>query len=194
MTVHSIQKSTAFNKLSNFTSRIGTCGKCMRQAFLAALMAWCTCLFAMIVGWIYSSSIPVMIALPVATLLTALWLLHLIVFGVRVARRHTTREIGQADGAEDIESKHQPSRRVFFSVLSKVISGIALATIIPNRLAYAYGNCNDPNFYPCSRTACVPSGSDNACCPEGAQYLNHCDCKCYKSSSDFDCGSYTFCH
>ena len=30
------------------------------------------------------------------------------------------------------------------------------------------------------------------CCPKGAPYLNHCDCKCY-SSSDFDCKSYSKC-
>ncbi len=30
------------------------------------------------------------------------------------------------------------------------------------------------------------------CCPKGAPYLNHCDCRCY-SSSDFDCNSYSKC-
>lgn len=36
------------------------------------------------------------------------------------------------------------------------------------------------------------TGCPYVCCPRGAPYLNHCDCKCY-SSSDFDCGSYSYC-
>lgn len=36
------------------------------------------------------------------------------------------------------------------------------------------------------------TGRPYVCCPKGAPYLNHCDCKCY-SSSDFECKSYSKC-
>jgi hypothetical protein len=36
------------------------------------------------------------------------------------------------------------------------------------------------------------TGCSYVCCPRGAPYLNHCDCKCY-STSDFECKSYSKC-
>lgn len=193
MSRHNNPKTSAFVALSRFTTHIGTCGKCMRQAFLAAAMAWCLCLSALIAGSVFRSSLPIMAALAFAGLLTALWLLHVVVFGVRIAL-YSTGKTEPASGIEVTEGKPLRSRRAFLPVMAKAIAGIALATAIPSRVSYAYGNCNDPNFYPCSNTACVPSGSDNACCPEGAQYLSHCDCLCYRSSADVNCGSYNYCH
>lgn len=193
MSEHNIRKTTAFDTLSRFTTRIGTCGKCMRQAFLAAAIAWCLCLPALIASSLFSSSVPIMVALSFAGLLTALWLLHVVVFGVRISL-YTSRKIEPAGGVEVTEGKPHTSRRAFFSTMAKAIAGMVLATAIPSRVSYAYGNCNDPNSYPCSITACVPSGSTNACCPEGAQYLSHCDCLCYRSSADVNCGSYAYCH
>ena len=187
MAGHNNRKTTAFNALSRFTTHIGTCGKCMRQAFLAAAAAWCLCLPAAIAGSWFSSSMPIIAALALAGLLTGLWLLHVVVFGMRIALSTS----GKTEAAGD---KPHPSRRAFLPILAKAIAGMVLATALPSRVAHAYGNCNDPNFYPCSNTACVPSGSDNACCPEGSQYLSHCDCLCYQSSADVNCGSYNFCH
>jgi hypothetical protein len=114
-------------------------------------------------------------------------------FGIRITLLQT-RKIEPAVGMEAAVGKPHRSRRAFLPILAKAIAGMVLATAMPSRVAYAYGNCNDPNFYPCSNTACVPSGSDNACCPEGAQYLSHCDCLCYRSSADVNCGSYNYCH
>jgi hypothetical protein len=192
MSGHNIRKTTAFDVLKRFTTHIGTCGKCMRQAFLAAAVAWCLCPAALIASSLFSSSVPIMVALAFAGLLTALWLLHVVVFGMRIAL-YTTRKTEPAGGVEVNEGKTRPSRRAFLPIMAKAIAGIALASALPSRVSYAYGNCNDPNFYPCSITACVPSGSDNACCPEGAQYLSHCDCLCYRSSADVNCGSYNYC-
>ena len=193
MAGHNNRKTTAFHALSRFTTHIGTCGKCMRQAFLAAATAWCLCLPAAIASSLFSSYIPIIVALAFAGLLTALWLLHVVVFGVRIAL-YTAAKTEPAGGMEAAVGKPHPSRRAFLPILAKAIAGMVLATAIPSRVAYAYGNCNDPNFYPCSNTACVPSGSDNACCPEGSQYLSHCDCMCYQSSADVNCGSYNYCH
>lgn len=193
MSERNIRKTTAFDALSRFTTRIGTCGKCMRQAFLAAAIAWGLCLPALIASSFFSSSMPVMAALGFAGLLTALWFLHVVVFGMRIAL-YATGKTEPAGGTEVTKGKPLPSRRAFFAVMAKAIAGMALASAIPSRVSYAYGNCYDPNFYPCSITACVPSGSTNACCPEGYQYLNHCDCKCYQSSADVNCGSYNYCH
>ncbi len=193
MSEHNIRKTTSFDALSRFTTRIGTCGKCMRQAFLAAAIAWCLCLPALIASSLFSSSMPIIAMLSFAGLLTALWLSHVVVFGVRISL-YTSGKTELAGGMEATEVKPHTSRRAFFSNMAKAIGGIVLATAIPSRVSYAYGNCSDPNFYPCSITACVPSGSTNACCPEGAQYLSHCDCLCYRSSADVNCGSYAYCH
>jgi hypothetical protein len=165
----------------------------MRQAFLAAAMAWCLCLPAALASSLSGFSTPIVIALALAGLLTALWLLHIVVFGTRIAL-YTRGKNEPASTVEAATATAHRSRRAVFSLLAKAIGGMVLATAIPSRISYAYGNCNDPNFYPCSITACVPSGSDNACCPEGSQYLSHCDCLCYKSSADVNCGSYAFCH
>ena len=129
----------------------------MRQAFLAAAAAWCLCLPAAIASSLFGSSMPIIAALALAGLLTALWLLHVVVFGMRV----TLYTSGKTEG------KPHQSKRAFIAVMAKAIGGMVLVTAMPSRIARAYGNCNDPNFYPCSNTACVPSGSDNACCPEG---------------------------
>ena len=187
MSGRNIQKTTAFAALSRFTTHIGTCGKCMRQAFLAAAMAWCLCLPAAIASSLSGSSMPIIAGLALAGILTALWLLHVAVSGMRIALHKTGK-------TEPAAGKPLQSRRAFLPILAKAIAGMVLATALPSRVSYAYGNCNDPNFYPCSNTACVPSGSDNACCPEGSQYLSHCDCLCYRSSADVNCGSYNFCH
>jgi hypothetical protein len=193
MAGRSTRKTTTFQVLSRLTTHIGTCGKCMRQAFLAAAMAWCLCLPAALASSLSGFSAPIVIALALAGLLTALWLLHIVVFGTRIAL-YTRGKNEPASTVEAATATAHRSRRAVFSLLAKAIGGMVLATAIPSRISYAYGNCNDPNFYPCSITACVPSGSDNACCPEGSQYLSHCDCLCYKSSADVNCGSYAFCH
>jgi hypothetical protein len=187
MTGHNSRKTTAFNVLLRFTTHIGTCGKCMRQAFLAAATAWCLCLPALIASSLSGSSMPIIAALALAGLLTALWLLHVVVFGMRIAL-YTSGKTEAAAG------KPHQSRRAFLPIMAKAIAGMVLATALPSRVSYAHGNCNDPGSYPCSITACVPSGYTNACCPEGAQYLSHCDCLCYRSSADLNCGSYNFCH
>ena len=193
MAGHNNRKTTAFGVLSRFTTHIGICGKCMRQAFLAAALAWCLCLPAAIASSLSGSSMPIIAGLALAGLLTALWLLHVVVFGMRIAL-YKTGKTEPAGGPDASEGKPPRSRRAFLPILAKAIAGMVLATAMPSRVAHAYGNCNDPNFYPCSNTACVPSGSDNACCPEGSQYLSHCDCLCYRSSADVNCGSYNYCH
>ena len=193
MAGHNNRKTSAFSVFARFTTHIGTCGKCMRQAFLAAAAAWCLCLPAAIASSLTGSSLPIIAGLALAGLLTALWLLHVVVFGIRITL-YKTRKIEPAGGREAAVGNPRQSRRAFLPILAKAIAGMVLATAMPSRVAHAYGNCNDPNFYPCSNTACVPSGSDNACCPEGSQYLSHCDCLCYRSSADVNCGSYNFCH
>ena len=193
MSIGDTKKTIPFVDLSGLITRIGTCGKCMRQAFLAAATAWFLCIPALIASSSFDSRAPAIAALTLAVLLTALWITHVVVFGVRIAIS-TTAKTEAANGMQITQGESDPSRRGFFVLAAKAIAGIAFATAFPIGVAYAYGNCHDPNFYPCSNTACVPAGSDNACCPEGAQYLSHCDCKCYRSSADMNCGSYAYCH
>ena len=180
-----------FHEFIEFIGRIGTCGKCIRQAFRAALLAGCLCVPALIFGWFFHSVVPVLVAISIAASLMALWLLHIIVFGVRAARR-SIRLSGPIGSAVAKEVKSQQSKRAFLSVFAKSVTAVTFATVIPSKMAYAYGNCYDPGSYPCNTTFCVPQGADNACCPQASRFLNHCDCRCYESSN-FDCGSYTYC-
>ena len=178
--------------LVKFVSRIGTCGKCMRQAFYAAFLAGCLCAPAWVAGWMFNSSAPVWAAASATAFLTALWMLHVIVFGVRIARKSVTR-IGSAGAPASAGVGAEPTKRAFLTVFAKVVAAVAVATVLPSRMALAYGNCNDPGSFPCNTTFCVPSGAQNGCCPASNRFLNHCDCRCYVSSSDFSCGSYTYC-
>ena len=193
MSIDNTKKAISFVDLSGLITRIGTCGKCMRQAFLAAATAWFLFIPALIASSSFDSRVPTIAALTLGVLLTALWLTHVVVFGVRIAIS-TSGKTEPTDGMQITHGKSGPSRRGFFVLAAKAIAGIAFTTAFPVGVAYAYGNCHDPNAYPCSTTACVPAGADNACCPEGSQYLSHCDCKCYRSSADMDCGSYAYCH
>jgi hypothetical protein len=185
-------RTSKTDALFKFVSRIGTCGKCMRQAFQAAFLALCLCAPAWVAGWMFNSSGPIWAAGSATAFLTALWMLHVIVFGIRIARKSVAR-IGPAGAPASAGVGAEPTKRAFLTVFAKAVAAVAAATVLPSRLALAYGNCNDPGSFPCNTTFCVPNGAQNACCPASNRYLNHCDCRCYVNSSDFSCGSYTYC-
>jgi hypothetical protein len=50
-----------------------------------------------------------------------------------------------------------------------------------------------PGNLTCKTYTCgAGMGCSYVCCPKGLPYLNHCDCKCYRST-DFKCNSYSKC-
>lgn len=45
----------------------------------------------------------------------------------------------------------------------------------------------------CHTYTCGGTANSPVYCPAHQPFLNHCDCQCYSSRNDFDCGSYTAC-
>lgn len=168
--------------VSNLVRRIGACSKCMHDSFLAAVASWGFCLLAGLVGLGLGSYLPIIAAAVVAGMLTLLWLLHLTVFAARrVLQIHSE---GAERGVAPIANVLLP-RRVFVSRFATAFIGAALATGFTRRQAFA-----QQQWYVCGGAFC----GGNACCPATHPMLNHCDCKCYQQSSDFNnCGSYNQC-
>jgi hypothetical protein len=160
-------------RINAFFRRIGSCRKCMREAFLAAAAVWVVVPFAALAA--ASASMPALtwLAFVAATLLTANWLLHLVIFASRAAR---ARRGG--------EPEHANPRRQFLRTFAVTFGGVALATMLPANSAYAN------TYFLCITPFC----EGNSCCPSFARYLSHCDCLCYRTSSEFSCGSYSYCN
>ncbi len=77
---------------TNFVRRIGTCPKCMHEAFLAAAASWSVCLVAGLAGPSLDAVFPLIATAVVAGLLTLLWFVHLTVFAARVVIQYSQRE------------------------------------------------------------------------------------------------------
>ena len=116
--------------LARFVVRIGTCPTCVRQAFLAAATAWCSCLPAAIMASIFNLPIVVVASLTIAALLTGLWVAHITAFGLRAALHATAKPTG-GPGAE-----RDSARRSFLGVMATAVGGIAIATIVPGGPAF----------------------------------------------------------
>jgi len=112
--------------LTAFVARVGTCPRCAREALSAAAVAWCACLPAAIMASRFDAPLLIVGSLAIAALLTALWVTHVVTFGLRVASRATGAATGGADSA----------RRSFLSVMAKAAGGLAIATLLP-AAAYA---------------------------------------------------------
>ena len=162
-----------------FLRRIGTCPKCMRESFLAAAASWVACLAAGLAGAGFGTYLPLAAGSIVAGLLTLLWLVHLVVFAVRA--------LPGSGGAPDSVAPVAGAtmhRRAFVLRFASVVLGAAMATGLGRRAGHA------APWYQCGGAFC----GGNACCPASHPMLNHCDCRCYQSSSDFNnCGSYNQC-
>jgi hypothetical protein len=161
---------------NSFVRRIGACRKCMREAFLAAAIAWAACVGFAIFGATLRQPLILPLAVGAALLATMNWLLHLVVFSARIASGSRAMPASKATNSA-------PERRSFLVGFTTTFAGIALATIFP-----ASSAAQDV-YYLCNTTFC----NGNTCCPSSYRYLNHCDCQCYESS-DFDCGSYSYCN
>ncbi len=170
------------NTVSNFVRRIGACSKCMHDSHRAAVASWGICVLAGLVGLGLGSYLPVLAAAVAAGLLALLWLLHLTVFAIR--RVFNMQSEGAGRSMAPIANVLLP-RRAFVVRFATAFIGAALATGFIQRQAYAQSP-----WYVCGGAFC----GGNACCPASHPMLNHCDCKCYQQSSDFNnCGSYNQC-
>jgi hypothetical protein len=185
-------KTLADRLMSALDRNIGRCSKCMRKAFIAASAAW----FVLSCAWVAGGLLDSLLfagALTFAIILTALWLLHLATFAARFA---ISLPASRMPDEENLTGTKAPaakafSKRIFLAKMAKAFISIAMATILPSGFSLAYGRCKDPNAWLCNTSFCNNENGP-VCCNEKWRYLNHCDCKCYDSSS-FSCGSYTYC-
>ena len=167
---------------TNFVHRIGTCPKCMHEAFLAAAASWIACLVAGLAGPSLDAVFPLIATAVAAGLLTLLWFVHLTVFAARVV--FNIRSGNAQGGVAPIADNPLPRRAVLLRFAS-VFAGAVAATSFAQRQAYA-----QQQWYVCGGAFC----GGTACCPATHPMLNHCDCRCYVQSSDFNnCGSYNQC-
>lgn len=154
-----------------FLYRIGQCQKCMRQSFLAASASVCGAIVA--AALVRTDSMIAMAIIGLAIAMSALWMIHIIVYGLRAAayaRRPGKKEAGQ-------EKPRTFSRRAIIGLFLKTVAGAALATALPG-LAAAMGEC--PGKMNCGFSSCAQSGQA-WCCPRGYPILNLCNCNCYQT-------------
>jgi hypothetical protein len=133
--MHGVHQSRTPELLTAFVARIGSCPRCVRQAFVAAVIAWCGCLPAAIMTSRFNAPLLVVASLTIAALLTALWVTHLVVFGLRAALRATAPATGTA-GAWYSGAERDSARRSFLGVMAKAAGGLAIASLVP-AAAYA---------------------------------------------------------
>ena len=167
----------------NFAHRIGSCTKCMRQSFLVGGACWIVVAAGKALDLFFAVSYLEKIAFVIATFFTALFLLHIVVFGVRVGRRAVTRiqtELKTNTG----ERGPAISRRVLLATfVQRTAAAVAAGTItaIAPGSAYAYYICgNGNNGMRCS--------DDTICCFNNSSGTYYC---CWSNSR---CGDDGYCY
>jgi hypothetical protein len=183
---------------TSFLMKLGRCARCMRLSLRGAMLSWAG---VMAVYWTWPGSQIRYLALLVAAILTAVWLLHILTFaGRRVAagakiqgRAQPTRadrmDVQGSKGRRQLTSS--PTRREMFGIFARGMAvGAAASILIPRQAMAKCGDCG-PGYYDCITNFCGTTGQ--TCCPQGYPYLSHCDCKCYDGPPS-DCNSYSDCH
>jgi hypothetical protein len=136
-------------------AKIGTCGFCIRSAFRAALAASAIASLTFLIHSIVLTAVAVVCGVG----LCLLWLLHVIVFGLRTAHRRA------ADQASEIQSRRRQFMRDFVRAGASVAAFTVLSSVTTP--AFAQGDCRNncsqnniacrnscsPNDFPC-RTQC----------------------------------------
>lgn len=141
-------------------TRIGSCSRCMRMAFKAAILGW--------VGWFaiemtVDSALPVFAGLAVAVGLTGLWLAHLSVMSARWARAATPVD---------------PRRRRLVSMFVRALALTAAASAVPRAVLAQNCSCAPDHpvvGYNVYRRECF-------CCLPGRQ-------TCYDESESWCCNA-----
>ena len=159
---------------SIITTNLGRCPRCMRSAFVTAVIA---SLLASAAAFTLARPVAVAAA-AIATGFALLWLAHAFVFAWRWVRvtmigEHVSLKSWSADVI---------SRRRAMAVLMRAFAATLAASIIPSA-AFAACNCGQPGCS-CSDPAfpkCVynPTRNESICCgpngvPCGAMYMTYC--------------------
>lgn len=133
------------NKNSKFflviSKPLGRCSICVSRALMAALASWIC--YGISYGFIQ------IVALYISSLLTMLWIAHILAYSVRNAQEE------RADGSSIND------RRKLFKLI-KMTAVIAAASAIPSR-AFAMGSCGSCGQGVYSNVECYRDGYDGRC-------------------------------
>lgn len=150
-------------------SNFGHCPKCMRTALGAAAGAWTLCALLLAAGF------PVIVgyALILALALSALWSLHIVIYGLKTVANRPTGDDGIENG----------SRRRVLLYFAQGASFGALMSVMP---AAAQEDCgSDPyrdsrNGFGACGQFCRTIRNETWDCPRGTRpvYLKNGDCTC----------------
>lgn len=115
--------------LKALLSNIGTCRFCIRTAFLVALAS----ILSACIAWFIGDSLIRLLTATASLLFTALWLLHVVVFAIRSAKR----EFGYSQGP-----RLAPRREFMRSFIQAGASILALTAFgaVMNHAAFAQDN------------------------------------------------------
>jgi hypothetical protein len=152
---------------SELFSKLGTCMKCMRQAFIAALTG---ALLASLATVTHQAGVFLLGAWCISIGLLALWVSHGLVF---TARSIVASPVRQADmmanqGPRGVDAAFIWTRRRFFSAAVRVLLFSAAASALPRSAraedcnCYTENDCDCPPAFP----QCVfnPTTGDAICC------------------------------
>ena len=153
------------------SAKLGRCPRCMRWSLHGAAAGW------LVAGgvWLVAPSLW-WILLPWPASFTALWLLHLLVFGGRAVRNLSAIDAASGETA----SPALYTRRNVLRFARFAAAAVAASIIIPKRVHASDDGCPD-GMHICS--------DDVHCCPDGASYdcvVDSCD-----SSKSRTCYPYT---
>ena len=183
-------------------TRFGRCARCLRFAMLGFLASLLCLLVMLAVG---VTGLPVRLLTLVAMTLGVTTSLHVFL----IAWRHSQPMPHKPPVALETKPSILPpgvieplrafkdgySRRDAARIFFKTAVVATLATLPFARKAQAAcGDCAaqfGAGHYDCITHFCNNVGQ--LCCPPGSPYLNHCDCKCYESTGDINCSSYSNC-
>ena len=148
-----------------FLYKIGVCPKCMRQSFIAATLSLALLGAVSLVNG-PDRSLTFLIPLVIAIGLVMVWLLHVVVFGLKAASQNRLVSVDS-------------DRRTFFFVAMRAMGVATVFTSMPG-MALASGECG--GRLNCGWGACAQKvGASAYCCPQGFPILNLCNCMCYQN-------------
>lgn len=139
-----VLKIAARNFLDEQIRRIGGCPRCIRAAFVSAIVSLLSLVLSFLLGELIESRALVSVATGFLVATSSLWLLHVIVYGIRFAN------------GRRVASVPERSRRQFLANFSRGALGVAAYTSI----GLIAGSANAGSMR-CGNYTC---DSSNICC------------------------------
>jgi len=161
--------------LSNLFTNVGSCSYCIKTAFRAALAAGCAfCILAVLelADVVSPSTYLTYFVLILFLSLTSLWVLHVVVFGIRAADFSIKKHLG-IDAQRDQGEVAIVSRRNYLKIATRSALSIAAFTVASSMLissASANQYCGNQGRVCPDRQCCIWGDGTTACCSTRCSY------------------------